>query len=103
MKVPTPPSLAPPKAPPLTGSPSAEELRAALTDARVADALHLALRDARLRTRFASLRAEGLTVDVVIEQLTGPHEDTSGRPYYLSEERVRAIVYEKGCSSGGER
>ena len=35
-------------------------------------------------------------MDAVIEQLTGPHEDTDGRPYYLSEERVRAIVYEKG-------
>ena len=100
MKVPAPPSstlpTAPPEEPTLTGSPSAAELRAALADARVADALHLALRDARLRARFAALRAEGCTVDAVIEQLTGPHEDAGGRPYYLSEERVRAIVYEKG-------
>jgi hypothetical protein len=65
--------------------------------------LHLARSDARLRTRFASLRAEGLTVDAAIEQLTGPYEDTNGRPYYLSEERVRAIVYEKGRTDGSER
>lgn len=93
MKVPTPPA---PSVPPLTGSPSAEELHAALADSRVADALHLALRDARLKARFASLRAEGLTVDGAIERLRGPHLDASGRPYYLSDERVRGIVYEKG-------
>jgi hypothetical protein len=99
MKVPTPPSPTPPparpEAPPLTGSPSAEELRAALADARVAAALHLALRDVRLKARFASLRAEGLTVDAAVERLRGPHVDASSRPYYLSDERVRGIVYEK--------
>ena len=41
--------------------------------------------------------------DPAIEQLTGPYEDTNGRPYYLSEERVRAIVYEKGRTDGSER
>ncbi len=100
MKVPTPPSPTPPtarpEATPLTGSPSAEELRAALDDARVADALHLALRDVQLKARFASLRAEGLTVDVAVERLRGPHADASGRPYYLSAERVRSIMYQKG-------
>ena len=75
--------------------PSADEFGAALSDARVARALHLALRDVRLRARFEALRSEGLRVDEAIEQLRGPHRDTSGRPYYLSEERVRAVVYEK--------
>lgn len=73
-----------------------DELQQALADRRVARALHYALRDARLKRRFASLRAGGLTVDEAVEQLRGPHHDADGRPYYLSEERVRAVVYEKG-------
>lgn len=75
---------------------SAAELGAALADRRVARALHYALRDARLKRRFASLRTDGLTVDEAVERLRGPHHDADGRPYYLSEERVRAVVYEKG-------
>ena len=76
--------------------PSAEELHAALADARVARALHLALCDVQLRARFAALRSEGLPVDEAVEHLLGPHLDADGQPYYLSEERVRAVVYEKG-------
>lgn len=72
------------------------ELAEALADRRVARALHLALRDARLRARFRRLRAEGCPVESAVEALRGPHEDEEGRPYYLSEERVRAIVYRKG-------
>jgi hypothetical protein len=34
-------------------------------------------------------------VDLAVEQLRGPHVDASGRPYYLSDERIRAIVYQK--------
>ena len=34
-------------------------------------------------------------MDGAIERLRGPHLDASGRPYYLSDERVRGIVYEK--------
>ena len=75
---------------------SADELGAALADRRVARALHFALRDTRLRKRFAALREDGLTVDEAVEQLRGPHLDADGQPYYLSEERVRGVVYEKG-------
>jgi hypothetical protein len=71
-------------------------LRAALRDQRVARALHLAWRDARLRARFEALRASGLSVETAVEQLRGPHRDADGRPYYLSDERVRSIVYRKG-------
>jgi hypothetical protein len=73
-----------------------DTLRLALADRRVARALHYALRDVRLRARFEALRRDGLTVDESVEQLQGPYIDTRGRPYYLSEERVRGIVYEKG-------
>lgn len=73
-----------------------DELRQALADRRVARALHYALRDVRLRARFEALRRDGLTVDESVEQLQGPYVDARGRPYYLSEERVRGIVYEKG-------
>lgn len=83
-----PPALSPPP-------PSAEELGAALADARVARALYLALRDVQLRARFEALRSEGRTVDEAVEQLLGPHLDADGQPYYLSEERVRGIVYGK--------
>lgn len=75
---------------------SADELRAALADRRVARALHFALRDARLKRRFAALRQDGgLSVNDAVERLRGPHRDAEGRPYYLSEERVRAVVYGK--------
>ena len=71
------------------------ELAEALEDVRVAKALRLALRDARLRAQFAELRAGGSSVVAAVEALRGPHEDDEGRPYYLSEERVRAVVYRK--------
>ena len=74
---------------------STDELGAALADRRVARALHFALRDTRMRRRFAALRDGGLSVDEAVERLRGPHRDASGRPYYLSEERVRAVVYRK--------
>lgn len=72
-----------------------DELRQALADRRVARALHYALRDVRLRARFEALRGDGLLVDEAVERLRGPHHDADGRPYYLSEERVRAVVYRK--------
>ncbi|MEO1479611.1 MAG: hypothetical protein AAFV01_13645 [Bacteroidota bacterium] len=78
-----------------TSLPPAEVLLAALHDPRVAQALHLAARDALLRARFEALRAEGLSVSETVEQLLGPHYDAAGQPYYLSDERVRAIVYRK--------
>ena len=74
---------------------SAAELGAALSDRRVARALHFALRDARLRTRFEMLRNAGATVDEAVERLRGPHRDSHGQPYFLSEERVRGVVYRK--------
>ena len=81
---------------------AADELRLALGDRRVTRALHLALRDVRLRVRFQRLRAEGMTVEAAVEHLRGPHHDASGAPYYLSEERVRAVVYRKGEVRDGE-
>lgn len=80
---------------PSSPPPSVEELRAALADARVARALHLALRDVQLRARFVALRSEGRTVEEAVAHLLGPHLDADGQPYYLSEERVRGIVYGK--------
>jgi hypothetical protein len=63
---------------------------------RVRRALHVTLRDDRLRERFVALRRDGLRVEDAVLVLTGPHEDERGAAYYLSEERVRAIVYQKG-------
>ena len=76
----------------MPGSPLLAE---ALADRRVTRALRLALRDAGIREAFESLRALGHSVDEAVSELLGPHEDDAGAPYYLSEERVRAIVYRK--------
>lgn len=76
--------------------PSTAVLTQALGDPRVLRALHLATRDAGMRARFEALRAAGLKVDEAVGQLLGPHRDAAGQPYFLSEERVRAIVYRKG-------
>ncbi|MEL6612418.1 MAG: hypothetical protein AAFQ53_10015 [Bacteroidota bacterium] len=67
----------------------------ALADPRVVRAVRLASRDAWMRARFTHLRDSGLKVDQVVARLLGPYEDDSGQSYYLSEERVRAIVYQK--------
>jgi len=75
--------------------PTVAALGAALGDRRVARALNLALRDVHIRERFAELRGEGLRVEEAVERLRGPHADHNNRPYYLSDERVRSIVYEK--------
>lgn len=71
-------------------------LHEALRDRRVTRALHLACRDARLRARFEALRDSGCSVEMAVAQLRRPHSDADGRPYYLSDERVRSIVYQKG-------
>ena len=70
-------------------------LAEALDAGRVARAFLLAWRDAAMRSRFAELRAEGRTVEEAVGSLLGPYVDERGGPYYLSEERVRAIVYRK--------
>ena len=72
-----------------------DDLRDALRDERVGRALRLALRDARMRRRFSELRQSGRTVEAAVTELLGPYADDEGRPYYLSEERVRAVVYGK--------
>ena len=77
----------------------AEDLHLALADERVARALHTALRDVRMRKRFERLRGQGLSVEAAVEKLRGPHLDSGGRPYYLSGERVRGIVYQKRRSA----
>ncbi len=82
-------------APALVGAPAEAEVRAALGDVRVRRAVHLVVRDRRIRARFAALRSGGASVAEAAAQLLGPYEDADGRPYYLSEERVRAVVYRK--------
>ena len=74
---------------------SAPNLQAALANPRVVSALRLALRDGAIRERFETLRGAGLSVDEAIAHLLGPYADDDGRPYYLREERVRAVVYRK--------
>ena len=90
-----PPSPAPDDRPPV-GLPDADALSEALGDARVAKALRLALRDAELRRRFEMLRQSGRTVEAAVAELLGPYKDDEGRPYFLSEERIRAVIYRKG-------
>lgn len=90
-----PPSPTPDDRPPVVALPDAAALAEALGDARVARALRLALRDAELRRRFETLRRSGRTVEAAVAELLGPHVDDEGRPYFLSEERVRAVVYRK--------
>ncbi|MEM6783581.1 MAG: hypothetical protein AAF624_07590 [Bacteroidota bacterium] len=68
----------------------------ALADPRVVRAVRLASRDAWMRAHFIRLRASGLKVEQAVARLLGPYDDDRGQPYYLSEERVRAIVYRKG-------
>jgi hypothetical protein len=83
--------------------PASREVREALRHPRVVRALHVTVRDDRMRRRFAELRASGLRVDDAVESLTGPYEDEAGGRYYLSEERVRTIVYRKGQRPSGQR
>ena len=67
----------------------------ALHDARVIQALERALRDAELRRCFRELRQWGLSSQEAVAEL-------AGRPWggiYLSEERIRTIVYRKGGAS----
>lgn len=79
--------------------PRVEDLRLALGEPRVLAALQQSLRDIGLRAAFRRLRSEGHAVAAVVEQLCGPHYDVAGRAYYLSAERVRSIVYNKGASA----
>ncbi len=78
---------------PLAAEPSAAEVKDALADRRVRRAVAVVVRDRRMRTAFRRLRSGGATVDDAVRQLVGPYADAEGRPYYLSEERVRSIVY----------
>ena len=82
-----------PSSAPLAAPPSATEVEAALADRRVRRAVALVVRDCRMRTAFRRLRSAGTTVDDAVRQLVGPYADGDGRPYYLSEERVRSVVY----------
>ncbi len=80
--------------------PSTREVRRALAAPSVVRTVWLAVRDERLREAFAQLRAEGVPVADAIERLRGPHTDEHGRRYFLSDERVRAVVYQKGRRGG---
>ena len=97
-----PPSPTPDGRPPVA-LPDAAALAEALGDARVARALRLALRDAEVRRRFEALRQRGRTVEAAVAELLGPYVDDEGRPYFLSEERVRGIVYRKRGRREAER
>ena len=88
--------MAPVPSLPPAAVPTALEVRDALREPRVQRALALALRDRWMRAGFGRLRAAGASVSAAVSALTGPYADLEGRPYYLSEERVRAIVYRKG-------
>lgn len=74
----------------------AAELVEAAYDLRVQRALHLALRDNHMRARFAEWRQGGRDVAACVTALSGPYDMPGQGPYYLSVERVRAIVYRKG-------
>ncbi len=76
--------------------PASREVREALRHPRVRRALHVTVRDDRMRQRFAELRGAGQKVEDAVIALTGPYEDERGGRYFLSEERVRTIVYRKG-------
>ena len=86
-----------------TPRPSARELTDAMAHPRVRRALHVTVRDDRMRGRFAALRQDGLRVDDAVATLTGPYEDECGGRYFLSDERVRTIVYRKGQRPSGQR
>jgi hypothetical protein len=79
----------------MENSTPATELQQALSDVRVTRAMHLALRDARIVAHFRELRGQGFKVESAIEKLRGPHVDADGQPYFLSDERIRTIVYQK--------
>ena len=80
---------------PLSALPSPREVQAALDEPRVRRALLLTVRDRRLREAFARMREGGRSVAEAVSALRGPHRDADGQPYFLSDERVRAIVYHK--------
>ena len=80
---------------PETSPPTAPEVTRALADRSVRRAVWRAVRDERLRASFDDLRADGLAVNAAVERLVGPHRDEHGRVYFLSDERVRALVYRK--------
>jgi hypothetical protein len=86
----------------IRGVPHIDDLRRALEAPRVVAALHQTLRDLGLRGAFRRLRGEGHSVSAAVNALRGPHHDVEGRPYFLSTERVRSIVYEKSAGVSAE-
>lgn len=77
---------------PFETAPSASEVASVLAERAVRRAVLLAVRDARIRAAFVGRPG---SAEARIEALTGPHLDVDGRPYYLSTERVRGIIYGK--------
>ena len=63
-----------------------------LQDPRVVRALELALRDAAIRRRFRALRRGDHGGRVQVNEAVARLVEA----FYLSEERIRAIVYRKG-------
>ena len=74
---------------------SRAEIASALVDPAVLRVVWRAARDVRMRQAFQTARRDGARVDEIVEVLCGPHVDVDGRTYFLSDERVRSIVYRK--------
>ncbi len=77
---------------PETAPPTTGEVHRALADRTVRRAVWRAVHDERLRDAFDNLRGDGISARDAIDRLVGPHRDADGRVYYLSDERVRALV-----------
>ena len=83
------------RAVPLGALPNPAEIQRALDAPGVRRALHLAVRNDRMRRAFAQLRGSGVPVEKAVGQLLGPYTDADGQTYFLGEEAVRKVVYRK--------
>ena len=69
-----------------------DDVLAALHDPGVRERLSLALRDRAIKRAFREMRRDGMKVEVVFRRLAA----RAWEGQYLSEERIRSIVYRKG-------
>ena len=69
------------------------DAEAVLAASTVRRAACVAWRAGALRRGYAAMRAEGVPSREAFERLTGPWTDEEGRAYWLSVDRVRAVVY----------
>ena len=75
-----------------------DEVERALGHRAVLREVQRVVRDERVRATFARMRGAGVPVVDALSALTGPHLDVDGRPYFLSDARIRAIVYPRRTS-----